>query len=360
MKLAIFQNHAEGSLSTKFTREPITFATLFRPSAEQLTEIEYFLKNDPNATLFHSPRFFASCSTSRLTKPFYTVAYSDSGDLVGVLLALRQVQYIFFPLDFLSSRMIIWGSPVVIDNDTLVYEGLYKEYDQNKPASIYTQIRNLSDQRVKLDWMKKAGYLYEDHLDIIIDLKKSEDELWREVHTKRRNEIRRATKEGTTFEIRSDENTLDKCYSILEEVYQRAKLPLPVKSHFRSLLQNSSNVEGLKLFVAVYDGKVIGCMLCLAYKDILFDYYAGAYHAYYNKYPNDIIPWEVLKWGKKNGFVKFAFGGAGKPDIPYGVRDYKLKFGGELVNYGRFTRINYPLIYKVSVWSFNLLRRILR
>ena len=36
------------------------------------------------------------------------------------------------------------------------------------------------------------------------------------------------------------------------------------------------------------------------------------------------------------------FGGAGKPDKPYGVRDYKLKFGGQLVNWGRFEKVHKP------------------
>ena len=52
-----------------------------------------------------------------------------------------------------------------------------------------------------------------------------------------------------------------------------------------------------------------------------------------------MIPWEVFKWGKKNDFSIFDFGGAGKPNIPCGVRDYK-KVWGDFVNYGRFNNIH--------------------
>ena len=34
------------------------------------------------------------------------------------------------------------------------------------------------------------------------------------------------------------------------------------------------------------------------------------------------------------------FGGAGKPDEPYGVRTFKAKYGGELVNYGRYVCVH--------------------
>ena len=46
--------------------------------------------------------------------------------------------------------------------------------------------------------------------------------------------------------------------------------------------------------------------------------------------------------GHQNIFQIFDFDGAGKPDIPYCVRDYKKKFGGKLVNYGRYTLVLNP------------------
>jgi serine/alanine adding enzyme len=103
-----------------------------------------------------------------------------------------------------------------------------------------------------------------------------------------------------------------------------------------------------KIFLAMSEGKIIGTMYVLCFKDVMYDWYAGSFKAYYNKYPNDLIPWEAFLWGKMNGYKYFDFGGAGKPDIPYGVRDYKLKFGGELVNYGRFEKIHKPFLMELG------------
>jgi len=47
--------------------------------------------------------------------------------------------------------------------------------------------------------------------------------------------------------------------------------------------------------------------------------------------------------------------GAGKPDEDYGVREFKSKFGGELVNYGRFIRINNPFYYKLGELGLKIL-----
>lgn len=322
-------------------------------SKKDKKSIEVFLQLQNNNCYFQSILFFNACQLTPLLTPYYYIAYEEK-QIIGSLLVFTQAQYSFFPLNILSARNIIWGEPVVLNNNPEIHNGLYDAYLKDKPLSIYTQVRNLCDQSLHKPSLQQLGFVYEDHLNILVDLQKTQDELWKDVDTKRRNEIRRAIREGTIFEADTSLVTLYKCYNILVEVYQRAKLPLPQLSHFEALLQENSENEGLKIFVALYEEKVIGCMFCLACGDTLFDYYAGAYSIFYKKYPNDLIPWEVFKWAKENGFKHFDFGGAGKPDVPYGVRDYKKKFGGVLVNYGRFEKIHFPLLYSMVLRAFKL------
>ena len=321
-------------------------------SKKQAEEIEIFVKAHPNAAYFQSTLFFYACRFSDLLTPFFYLAYRDTDTLAGVMLVFRQVQYKWFPFDLLSSRNIIWGGPLVENNELEIYKGIYALYEKDKPLAIYTQVRNLSDQTLYLELMQTLHYRYEDHLNIIIDLNKSEEQLWQELNSKRRNEIRKAIKEDTVVELINTRAGLETCYVILQEVYRRAKLPLPKFKHFEALLQTGTERDGLRVFVAKFDNKIIGCMICLAYGDTLFDYYAGAYQENYDKHPNDLIPWEVFKWAKHNGFTKFDFGGAGKPGVPYGVRDYKKKFGGTLVNDGRFEKIHFPKLYKTATLAF--------
>ncbi|WP_179830143.1 lipid II:glycine glycyltransferase FemX [Spirosoma fluviale] len=261
-------------------------------------------------------------------------------------------------VSFLSSRNIIWGGPIVLGKSMDVMEGLLRFYTKNAPSSIYTQVRNLVDTDKYKALFNKYGFEYEDHLTILVDLTRSEADLWKGVHTKRRNQIRRAEKEGCFVEQPHSIEALQACYSILQEVYQRAKLPLPDFSHFESLLHQSDERSGLRLFTVIWEGKIIGCMLCLAHGDWLFDYYAGAYSHFYKKYPNDLLPWAVFCWARKNGFRYFDFGGAGKPDVPYGVREYKKQFGGELVCYGRYERHSYPKLFVLAKFSLLLWRKL--
>lgn len=330
---------------------------LTNPSEKEFEEIDFFLQRHPNASYFQSALFFKSCVYSNKLFPFYILAY-DNTILTGVLLVFKQIQINKPVFNFLSSRSIIWGGPLVLNNNFLIYEGLYKSYEEMKYPSIYTQVRNIFDMSDYKVSMTLLGFTYEEHLDIIVDLEKTNEQLWKEVHAKRRNEIRKALKEGTSFFNENTNEALIECYAILKEVYTRAKLPLPEIEHFEALLANSNTGNGLKIFVAKFENKIIACMLCLAYGNMLFDYFAGAYSKYYNKYPNDLIPWEVFKWGKQMGYKKFDFGGAGKPNIPYGVREYKKKFGGEMVNYGRFEKVHFPLLFKLVSLGFKVVQKL--
>ena len=316
--------------------------------AEAITS---FLETHDGFHYFQSPVFYNVCLSAKRSKPFYVIA-RHKGEIAGVLLGYRQLQTGVPVASFLSSRTLIIGGPVVTENNSLVVRGLLETYTTKARKSIYTQVRNLHDTTGFRAAFEEKGFQYDDHLDILIDLRGSEEALWKNVHSKRRNEIRRAEREGCSVVMHTSPETLAACYAILTEVYRRAKLPLPDFSYFEAMLQQSTETTGLRIFTAVWEGQIIGCMLCIAYGHTLYDYYAGAYSRYYAKFPNDLLPWEVMRWAKKNGFSCFDFGGAGKPDVPYGVREYKKKFGGMLVNYGRYEVIHFPMLFRLATRLF--------
>ncbi len=336
--------------------ERYQFSTVTQLTPELDREISAFLETCPGFHYFQSPRFFCVCSSSKKLTPYYVIARQNL-TLVGVLLYYKHVQITLPIASFLTSRTVIWGGPAVRNNAPEVVDGLLRFFQNTGPVTMYTQVRNLVDTSVCKDSFVRHGFQYDDHLNIIIDLTRSETELWQDISTKRRNQIRRAEKEGCRVEKQDSLSALRASYAILETVYQRARLPLPDFGHFASLHQQTDASLGLRLFTVSWQGEIIGCMLCLAHGNWLFDYYAGGYSQHYKKYPNDVLPWRVLLWAKENGFTRFDFGGAGKPHIPYGVRDYKKQFGGKIVNYGRYERAKYPRMFALISKAFTLWQR---
>lgn len=318
-------------------------------------EWEQFIYDHPLGNVFQTPQMYMAYGATKNYQPIVVACYK-ANSLVGLLLAVVQKEYNGL-LGKLSARSIIWGGPLVKDNDTPLLDAILNEYERALAGkAIYTQVRNIFAMAWAENVMAKHGFIPEEHLNILINLGKSEEQLWKDIHSKRKNEIRRAEKEGTSFALLGDADSLEKCWPILKDVYQRARLPLPDLSLFKELQNGQSGDSPLKIFAALHEGKIIGALLALCWRERVLDWYAGAYPGYRPKYPNDLLPWGTLLWGKRKGYGTFDFGGAGKPGVPYGVRDFKLKFGGELVQFGRFQKIHKPLAMAVAKLGFRCWR----
>ena len=86
-------------------------------------------------------------------------------------------------------------------------------------------------------------------------------------------------------------------------------------------------------------------------------YVCGMDDTYKTLYPSELATYAGLKYAANNGCSRFDYMGAGKPGVPYGVRDFKALFGGELVEHGRYLHICKPLIYKTGEFIIHLISR---
>jgi lipid II:glycine glycyltransferase (peptidoglycan interpeptide bridge formation enzyme) len=102
----------------------------------------------------------------------------------------------------------------------------------------------------------------------------------------------------------------------------------------------------VKIFVARFEGSPVGACIVLLYKGVVYEWFWGVERTK-SIYPAECITWHRIEWGLQNGYDLYDFGGAGWPNKPYGVREFKAKFGGDLVNYGRYRKV-------YSAWKFTL------
>lgn len=311
-----------------------------------------FVLNHPLGNIYQTSPLYSSFGKTRNYEPII-IQIKKSDEVIGSLVStiIKERSGI---IGKLTARSVIIGGPLARDNDENIIRRLIEEYEKELAnKAIYTEIReiyNLPCTNILIE----NGFSSEKRINILIDLTKDEDMLWKEVHSKRRNEIRRAEKNSITVKEFRDIATLEKSYNILKEVYQRAKLPIADLSLFISCHQELLPLNMVKFFRAFYNNELVGTMYILCYKDRTVDWYAGSKKEHYDKYPNDIITWEVLKTLKSEGYKVFDFGGAGKPDIPYGVRDYKKKFGGEFIELKRYQKIHKPLLMQTGKLGLKL------
>ena len=316
-----------------------------------------FVYKHPHGNIFQTPEMYDVYMNTKNYDPLFLGVLSDDGEILATLLAVVQSEYNSI-INALTKRSIILGGPLVKDDDESVYMSTLIGYDRViGRTALYSQFRNLWDVSKNKHLFVQTKYVHDDHLNIAIDLSKPEDLLWKEVHSKRRNEIRRARKEGTYVRELVQVSDVEVMYEILRGVYSSAKLPIADRSMFMAAFEILRPRGLCRYFGAFNNGDLIGAICVLTYKKCIYDWYAGSLKQYFSKYPNDLLPWEVFRWGKEHGYLLFDFGGAGKPDKDYGVRDYKKKFGGVFSNYGRFEKVHKSLEYTIAragfkVWQF--------
>lgn len=310
-----------------------------------IAEWHEFIDQNDYATIFHTPYMHDLYDQCSGLSSFAYFAVDAEGSIKALITGYKQ-DLVKIPFCTSFKRTVLMQSPIYSDIEAL---RVLLDYYQKKHANqIVTEIRNhyLNDEIKSV--MNDLGFSFEDHLNILVNLNQSEEDLWKQIHPKRRNEIIKAQKTEIQVKLINN-NELEKAYQILKDVYSRIKLPLLPIKFFKTALMKRTNDYGLDIWGAYSQHQMIGVMVVLKYKKMIYDYFAGSLSSEYNKHPNDIIPWEVFKYYHQEGYELFDFGGAGKPDIPYGVRDYKLKFGGKLVNHGRFIFIH-------NNWKFLLLK----
>lgn len=258
-----------------------------------------------------------------------------------------------------STRAIIQGGPLLaLSAGTTVLKQLVQTFDEVvKHQAIWSEIWNFYD--TKQAFRPLTNYHSEDHLNFVIDLARPEEVVWREIHESRRKNINRAMRKNLCLEEVKNQAQLDIFYRLVSETYQRVKVPLSDSSLFVSAYQILVKRGLAKFFLAKYNNDYIGARVVLTYKKEIYDWYAGASSDSFEFYPNDYLVWSILKWGIENGYGAFDFGGAGKPNVPYGPREFKRRFGGKLTNFGRLIRVYSPWKYKLAHWGFKVYQFIL-
>lgn len=303
-----------------------------------------FVAAHPRGNIFQTTDYL-NCHTAEYGFETFGFAALEGDTIVGVVSGMIVSNY-FWPVNKLTRRAIVEGGPLALDDDADVCGDLLEAVTVfTRKKAVYTQFRNMWDTEYMKSHFIALGYQYEPHLDFIHDLALPEEELRQGISKNKRANVRKTLNKGVVF-CEAQEDELERCIELVEGTYQRIGLPCPKTGYFRWAVYRLGNKA--KVFVAKSGETIIGTRMEMLYHGLVYDWYAGSDDDWKNYYPNDFLPYHILFWGKEHGFQTFDFGGAGKPDVPYGVRDHKAKFGGQLVEYGRYERVNARFVYTIA------------
>ncbi len=320
-----------------------------------------FLENHPENTVFQSPEMFAFYQKVNNFTPYVFIAENEQKEITGVLLAvlIKEGKGI---KGYFSSRAVIYGGPLIQKNNNAgVLNGLLSALVKKlKNKTIFIQFRNFfqwNDDEKQI--FQSHGFTFRDRLNLLVDTS-SENAFWKGLSESRKRQLKKGLK-NKEIKITDpfNEGEVREFYQLLYKLYKiKIKKPLPDFSFFQAFYGASKAGHlGIIRLVKVNDRIVGGILSPVTPGKNIYEWYiTGLDKEYKNYFPSIMATWASIDYALHNKLEYFDFMGLGVPYKKYGVRDFKLKFGGEQVNFGRFARRNNKKFYLFAEFGYNIFR----
>lgn len=186
---------------------------------------------------------------------------------------------------------------------------------------------------------------------LLLDLTKSEDELLKDMHPKTRYNIRLAEKKGVIVK----EMTNDQGFATFSKLYfatcRRQKYFGHDLKYHKTIFETLKN-KIVHILIAFYRDIPLAAYEVFIFNDVLYYPYGGSSEQHRNLMSNNLLMWEVIRFGRKMGCQTFDMWGAlppdSKPNHPWaGFTRFKQGFGGHLVELAG----SYDLVIKKPLYG---------
>lgn len=224
-------------------------------------------------------------------------------------------------------------NPVVVMNKWKEILSLMADFFEKLPYSVISISlnKNIVDTQPFI-WRKfKAipGYTY------IIDLKKSIEDIRKEMSVVRRNDMNKALRDGLIVKYNNNLEIVK--YLVLKTFLRQNK---KFKQYYlNKVLFEFSNKNNSFSFVSFQNNKPIAIVFCVYDKNTAY-YLLGGYDSKNSHHgAGALAMWEAIKFAKKMGIKYFDFEGSMVPQI----EKYFRGFGGKLTPCYRINKAKLPL-----------------
>ena len=225
-------------------------------------------------------------------------------------------------------------------------------------------VEKTTNYKLQTTNLKKSFHPLFTKYSFILDLDRSEEELLSGMHPKTRYNIKVAAKHGVEIKEENSDNAFYTYLKLTEETTQRQKFYAHDEDYHRKMWQTlklqATNYKlqtdrlTAHLFTAKYKGKIITAWIVFVFKDALYYPYGASSKDYPEVMANNLMAWEIIKYGKESGLKKFDMWGAlsenPNPNDPwFGFHRFKKGYGAKLVEFvGSYDLVINPGIYQLA------------
>ncbi len=172
---------------------------------------------------------------------------------------------------------------------------------------------------------------------LVLDLYKSADELFSEMHSKTRYNIRLAERKGVKIRFSSEREDLDKFLDLIKITSKRDRFIPHTEDYYKKMFEILGD-EILRVIFAEYKGEILAANLVIFFDNTVTYLHGASGSTRRNLMAPHLLQWETIKKAKEQGFKNYDFWGIApegsiKEKAWAGVTRFKRGFGGREISY---------------------------
>jgi len=181
----------------------------------------------------------------------------------------------------------------------------------------------------------------------VIDLQMSDEELFKNLHGKTRNMIRKGQK--SDIHVADEGRTAIPIFlEMLESTLKGTGMDLPPIGFLEKLCSSCSFIS---LLIARFKGKPLSGVVNLHHDGTSYYWLGASFKEGRKNGSNELIQWKAIQLAKRNGSIRYDMVRIDRERLP-GIARFKLRFGGEMFKFPVLT-------WRTNLWQFlRIARRI--
>jgi len=304
-----------------------------------------------NSTFFQSPECYSFYKQLSFLQAFaYGVLEENilKAVVVGYIIAEKGQLKRFF-----SRRAIIPGGMLIGSgtSESSINFLLVKLKQHLSKDAIYVEFRNYTDYSPYISVFEKNKFFYKAHLNYQLAIIQV-DSVFHNLSESKKRQIKQTEKAGIYCELSNSYEDIGVFYKLLQTLYNnKVRKPLFPDEFFYKLVSSNTG----KLLLVRSKTEILGGSVLVHDANTVYEWFiCGIDKSNEKIYPSVMATWGAINYCIDNGYKKFDFMGAGKPNDTYGVREFKAKFGGKEIENGRFLYIYNRYLYYIGEFVISL------
>jgi len=280
---------------------------------------DYYVAHKENASIYHFWEFKRIVQTSFGHKAIYLAAFDTDGGICGVLPAIEMNSRLFG--HFIVSLPYFTYGAALADNESIENKLYVALIDYAKQENVqHVELRTMHEQKQ----LQGSAPSKENKVSMVRSLPDSSEQLWSDIGTKVRAQIKKAQRFDLEMKFGKAE-LINDFYTVFSTNMRDLGTPVYSKSFFKELIKSRLHKQ-FDVGVVYFKGKAVACCFLMTHQGMMEIPWASTLQSANGMNVNMFMYWEILQKAIVKECQFFDFGRSSKDA---GTYRFKKQWGAQ-------------------------------